>query len=147
MTTVLPQIDPGNTYSFGSSTTLGTQIKNGAPADVLMSANTTVPASLFAAGVVTGRAISDSLAKVAQHDPTGLLNLLPFGDNFRYYSVTGGVPVADQCSCSREKICGILEGFSAQEISDSTEHGGIHVACEFCSKQYDFDPAEFAANQ
>ena len=52
MTTVLPQIDPGNTYSFGSSTTLGTQIKNGAPADVLMSANTTVPASLYAAGVV-----------------------------------------------------------------------------------------------
>jgi molybdate transport system substrate-binding protein len=52
MTTVLPQIDPGNTYSFGSSTTLGTQIKSGAPADVLMSANTTVPASLYAAGVV-----------------------------------------------------------------------------------------------
>jgi len=52
MTTVLPQIDPGNTYSFGSSTTLGTQIKNGAPADVLMSANTTVPASLYAAGFV-----------------------------------------------------------------------------------------------
>jgi molybdate transport system substrate-binding protein len=52
MTTVLPQIDPGNSYSFGSSTTLGTQIKNGAPADVLMSANTTVPAALFAAGVV-----------------------------------------------------------------------------------------------
>jgi molybdate transport system substrate-binding protein len=52
MTTVLPQIDPGNSYSFGSSTTLGAQIKNGAPADVLMSANTTVPAALFAAGVV-----------------------------------------------------------------------------------------------
>jgi molybdate transport system substrate-binding protein len=52
MTTVLPQIDPGNTYSFGSSTTLGTQITNGAPADVLMSANTTVPAALYAAGVV-----------------------------------------------------------------------------------------------
>ncbi len=52
MTTVLPQIDSGNTYSFGSSTALGTQITNGAPADVLMSANTTVPAALFAAGVV-----------------------------------------------------------------------------------------------
>lgn len=52
MTTVLPQIDPGNTYSFGSSTALGTQITNGAPADVLMSANTTVPAALYAAGVV-----------------------------------------------------------------------------------------------
>ena len=52
MTTVLPQIDSGNTYSFGSSGTLATQITNGAPADVFMSANTTVPASLFAAGVV-----------------------------------------------------------------------------------------------
>jgi molecular chaperone Hsp33 len=61
--------------------------------------------------------------------------------------VFGGVPVADQCSCSREKIRGILEGFSAEEISDSTEDGGIHVACEFCSKQYDFDPAEFVAAQ
>ncbi|TIO66984.1 MAG: Hsp33 family molecular chaperone, partial [Mesorhizobium sp.] len=56
-----------------------------------------------------------------------------------------GVPVADQCSCSRDKIRGILEGFSAEEIKDSTEDGGIHVACEFCSTQYDFDPAEFAA--
>ena len=52
MTTVLPQIDSSNSYSFGSSTALATQIKNGAPADVLMSANTTVPASLYAAGVV-----------------------------------------------------------------------------------------------
>jgi molybdate transport system substrate-binding protein len=52
MTTVLPKIDSGNTYSFGSSTTLATQIVNGAPADVLMSANTTVPASLYAQGVV-----------------------------------------------------------------------------------------------
>ncbi|RWM09478.1 MAG: Hsp33 family molecular chaperone [Mesorhizobium sp.] len=57
------------------------------------------------------------------------------------------VPVADQCSCSREKIRGILEGFSADEIKDSTEDGGIHVACEFCSTQYDFDPAEFSAGE
>jgi molybdate transport system substrate-binding protein len=52
MTTVLAQIDSSNSYSFGSSTALGTQITNGAPADVLMSANTTVPAALYAAGVV-----------------------------------------------------------------------------------------------
>ena len=52
MTTVLPKIDSGNTYSFGSSGTLATQITNGAPADVFMSANTTTPATLFAAGVV-----------------------------------------------------------------------------------------------
>ncbi len=52
MTTVLPQIDPGNTYSFGSTTALATQITNGAPADVLMGANTTATAALYAQGVV-----------------------------------------------------------------------------------------------
>src|SRR5215471_3747002 len=52
MTQVLPEIDSGNTYSFGSTGTLATQITNGAPADVLMGANTTTCASLYAAGVV-----------------------------------------------------------------------------------------------
>jgi molybdate transport system substrate-binding protein len=52
MTTVLPALEAGNTYSFGSSTSLATQITNGAPADVFMSANTTTPAQLYAAGVV-----------------------------------------------------------------------------------------------
>lgn len=56
-----------------------------------------------------------------------------------------GVEVLDQCSCSRDKIRGILDGFSAEEIVDSTENGAIKVNCEFCSKEYDFDPAEFEA--
>ncbi len=51
MTSVLPEIDPTNTYSFGSTGTLATQITNGAPADVLMGANTTTCASLYASGV------------------------------------------------------------------------------------------------
>ncbi|WP_315918574.1 Hsp33 family molecular chaperone [Mesorhizobium sp. SP-1A] len=59
--------------------------------------------------------------------------------------VFGGVRVADQCSCSREKIRGILAGFSAEEIAESTQDGAINVACEFCSTSYEFDPAEFAA--
>lgn len=50
MTTVLPAIDANNTYSFGSTTTLGTQIINGAPADVLMGANTTETALLYSQG-------------------------------------------------------------------------------------------------
>jgi molybdate transport system substrate-binding protein len=51
MTSVLPAINPSNTYSFGSTGTLATQITNGAPADVLMGANTTTCASLYASGV------------------------------------------------------------------------------------------------
>ncbi|MCX7302949.1 MAG: Hsp33 family molecular chaperone [Hyphomicrobiales bacterium] len=56
-----------------------------------------------------------------------------------------GTPVADECSCSRERIRGILEGFSAEEIVDSTEDGRISVNCEFCSKSYTFEPGEFLA--
>jgi molecular chaperone Hsp33 len=54
-----------------------------------------------------------------------------------------GVKMVDQCSCSRDKVRGILAGFSAEEIDDSIEHGRIEVTCEFCSKSYEFDPAEF----
>jgi Disulfide bond chaperones of the HSP33 family len=52
-------------------------------------------------------------------------------------------PVADKCSCSREKLAGILSGFSAEEIRDSIEDGHISVTCEFCSTAYSFAPAEF----
>jgi molybdate transport system substrate-binding protein len=52
MTTVLPELDSSNTYSFGSTGTLAAQITNGAPADVLMAASTTTAASLYALGIV-----------------------------------------------------------------------------------------------
>lgn len=54
-----------------------------------------------------------------------------------------GQDVIDDCSCSREKILAILEGFSAEEIAESTDKGKIHVKCEFCSKAYEFNPDDF----
>ena len=53
MTSVLPEIDPGNTYSLWElhGTPLSTQIVNGAPADVLMGANTTTCAADYASGI------------------------------------------------------------------------------------------------
>jgi len=57
--------------------------------------------------------------------------------------VFDGIHVADECSCSPEKIRGILGGFSAREIEESIEDGVIKVNCEFCSTRYEFDPAEF----
>lgn len=50
----------------------------------------------------------------------------------------------DRCSCSREKVAGVLASFSAEEIVESTENDKIVVTCEFCSKKYDFDPAQFS---
>ncbi|MBY3234503.1 Hsp33 family molecular chaperone [Rhizobium laguerreae] len=50
--------------------------------------------------------------------------------------------VFDRCSCSRDKIKGVLKGFSAEEIEASQENGEIAVTCEFCSTTYRFEPTE-----
>jgi molybdate transport system substrate-binding protein len=52
LTDVFPAIDGSQKYSFAGSNALATQITNGAPADVFASANTTIPAQLFAKGIV-----------------------------------------------------------------------------------------------
>ncbi len=59
--------------------------------------------------------------------------------------VFGAAAVVDRCSCSEDKVRGILKGFSAEEIDGSIEDGRIRVDCEFCSTRYEFDPAEFVA--
>ena len=52
--------------------------------------------------------------------------------------------IRDECSCSQERVAGLLATFTAQEIAESTRDGVITVTCEFCSKRYRFDPADFA---
>ena len=52
LTDVFPAIDRSANYSFAGSNALATQLTNGAPADVFASANTSLPAQLYAAGVV-----------------------------------------------------------------------------------------------
>jgi molecular chaperone Hsp33 len=54
--------------------------------------------------------------------------------------------IADRCSCSRERIAGLLATFSAEDIANSTEDDRIVVKCEFCGTRYEFDPAAFAAS-
>lgn len=51
--------------------------------------------------------------------------------------------VADQCSCSRDKIKSVLDGFGAEEIEASVENGEIAVTCEFCSTTYKYTVEEF----
>jgi molybdate transport system substrate-binding protein len=52
LTNVFPQIDTKPTYSFAGSNTLAAQIRQGAPADVFASANTSIPQQLYADGLV-----------------------------------------------------------------------------------------------
>ena len=53
-------------------------------------------AALGAAGVLGGNWVQNALGRllgpIETHDPTGLLALLPVGQTFRFYSVTGSVP-------------------------------------------------------
>ena len=53
--------------------------------------------------------------------------------------------VADQaralaygCRCSRQKLSGILEGFSADDLDHMSEGGAITMNCEFCNLGFRF---------
>ncbi len=59
---------------------------------------------LGAAGVVVGASVQDGLSRllapVQMGDPTGLTTLIPLGNTFRYYSVTGPVAPRDATTYS-----------------------------------------------
>ncbi|WP_406603987.1 Hsp33 family molecular chaperone [Bartonella gliris] len=57
------------------------------------------------------------------------------------------LPLMDQCSCSREKIKEILEGFPTDERNQMVKNKYISVTCEFCSTTYRFKPQEFSENK
>ena len=50
---VLPKIDGSPTYNFAGSDALALQIRNGAPADVFLSANLSIPTQLYKDGLCT----------------------------------------------------------------------------------------------
>lgn len=92
------------------------------------------------------RALLETIEPDELLDPTvGAERLLYRLFHERGVRVFEGAAVLDECSCSRDRIRTILDGFSAEEIADSIEEGRIRVSCEFCSTEYLFDPAEFPA--
>ncbi|MET3613705.1 molecular chaperone Hsp33 [Rhizobium aquaticum] len=50
--------------------------------------------------------------------------------------------VYDRCSCSRDKIAGVLRGLEAEEVDQGFEDGVITVTCEFCSQVYRYTAEE-----
>ena len=76
---------------------------------------------LGAVGVVAGstvqNALSRLLAPIQLSDPTGLTSLIPLGDTFRYYSVTGPVPTPDPSSY-RLSVSGLVEHPAAYSLGD-----------------------------
>jgi molecular chaperone Hsp33 len=90
------------------------------------------------------KALASTIEDSELTDPqVGVEGLLYRLFNERGARVFPAVKVLDDCSCSEDKIRGVLKGFSAQEIRDSIEDGKIEVRCEFCSTAYVFEPGEF----
>ncbi len=49
------------------------------------------------------------------------------------------------CTCSRERVSGMLRGLGRDEVeSILAEQGQVEVGCEFCGAQYRFDPVDAA---
>lgn len=49
------------------------------------------------------------------------------------------------CTCSRERVQGMLRGLGADEVeSVIAERGEVEVGCDFCGMQYRFDPVDAA---
>lgn len=51
-----------------------------------------------------------------------------------------GMPVAERCSCSRERVHTTVKTFGDAPDSEMIKDGAIEVTCEFCSALYRFDP-------
>jgi len=56
-----------------------------------------------------------------------------------------GSPVWFQCSCSRERVAGILQALGGEEVSALlAERGDVEVRCEFCNRAWRFDAVDVA---
>jgi len=88
--------------------------------------------------------LSDTLtpAELLSLPVEALLHRLFNEDDLRLFE---GSPVYFQCTCSRERVAGILRALGEAEIRDILrERGDVEVRCEFCNRAWSFDPVDAA---
>ena len=72
-----------------------------------------------------------------------LLGRLFAEDDIRLFE---GTPVFFRCSCSRERVAGILQSLGDDELQSLLkERGDVEVRCEFCNRAWRFDAVDVAA--
>ena len=64
----------------------------------------------------------------------------------RFEPLVGETGPKFRCSCSRDRVGRMIKGLGVEEVeSILTERENIEVGCEFCGKQYHFDPVDAAS--
>jgi molecular chaperone Hsp33 len=87
------------------------------------------------AGTVSARELLDTPCRE-------LLGRLFPEDDIRLFE---GTPVFFQCSCSRERVAGILQALGGDEVRQLLhERGDVEVRCEFCNRAWRFDAVDVA---
>jgi molecular chaperone Hsp33 len=86
-----------------------------------------------------GRALVETVEDIELVDPT----LSPERLLFRLFHEQGvrvfpATPLVDQCTCSRERLHGIVRSFTDEERKDMIVNDRIEITCEYCSTQYVF---------
>ncbi|MGH6855441.1 MAG: Hsp33 family molecular chaperone [Aestuariivirga sp.] len=95
---------------------------------------------------VKARLLLDTVEAHEMLDPT----LAPERLLYRLYHEDGvtvypGKPLTRHCTCSREGIARMLQGFPPEDRAAMIEDGEIRVVCEFCSTKYRFNPGNLAS--
>lgn len=49
-------------------------------------------------------------------------------------------PLQKNCRCSQDRVFAVLSGMSKEDLADMVVDGNITMTCEFCSKNYIFNP-------
>lgn len=52
--------------------------------------------------------------------------------------VNDAQPIAEKCTCSRDKVAAVLDTLSAADKAEAEKNGVITITCEFCSTVYEF---------
>lgn len=72
-----------------------------------------------------------------QLSPEDLLYRLYHEDGVRVFE---GRAVKAACACNSDKIAAVLSRYSVDDITDLAIDGVIRVSCEFCRREYRFEP-------
>jgi len=63
----------------------------------------------------------------------------------RFVPAAGELKPHFACTCSRERVAGMLKNLGANEVEGIlAEQGQVQIGCDFCGAQYVFDPVDAA---